>query len=130
MFVTLMLIVTFWSTDPFPVAPDGDRDLQRMYEAWRSDLTSPVQRGEMDTRLRAAAQLPDPDWRAVADSYFAWRNRDAAAIDLRNATTAYVVKRAALAEEERPQVCTTETISRPRLFGGGVESTSKTTCDK
>jgi hypothetical protein len=129
MFATLMLVVTLWASDPFPVATRGDPDLRRLHEAWMSEATSPVQRGEMDRRLRAAAAEPAPDWRAVADGYFAWRNSDAAATDLRNATFVYTALRAAAEEAARPPVCVTETRSEPGLWGN-YHSTSKTTCDK
>ena len=81
-------------------------------------------------RVRAAAARPDPDWRAVADGYFAWRNAEAAAADARDAATRFTLERAAAAAAARPVVCTTETISRPRLLEGGVESSSTTRCRK
>lgn len=129
MFATLMLIVTFWASDPFPLAVNGDPDLRRLHDAWTSEATSPVQRGEMDRQLRAAVALGDPHWYAVAEGYFAWRNMDAAATDLRNATFAYTVARAAAEEAARPPVCVTETRSEPGLYGN-FHTTSKTICDK
>ncbi|MDO9489034.1 MAG: hypothetical protein Q7J32_11715 [Sphingomonadaceae bacterium] len=129
MFAMLMLAAAFWSSEPFPVAPGGDPDLARLHMAWKSELTTGLQRGEMDARIRAAAALDRPDWRAVADAYFAWRQADAAAIDARNAATAFMLERAAAAEAARPVVCTTETRTRPPLFGT-VDSTSTTSCRK
>lgn len=130
MLAMLMLAAAFWSSEPFPVAPGDDPDLARLHMAWRSELTTGLQRGEMDARIRAAAAQGRPDWRAVADAYFAWRKADAAAADARAAEAAFRRERAAAAEAARPVVCTTETISRPRLLEGGVASTSTTSCSQ
>lgn len=129
MLAMLMLAAAFWSSEPFPVDAGTDPDLARLHMAWKSELTTGLQRGEMHARIRAAAGQPRPDWRAVADAYFAWRKADAAAIDARNAETAFRLERAAAAEAARPVVCTTETRTRPPLFGT-VDSTSTTICSK
>lgn len=126
MLVTLTLAAALLASAPFPV--DGaDPDLARLRAAWASPATSEAQRGELDARLRAAGSAPD--WRRVADDYFAWRRADAAADDRRRAELLVGMARAMTPPPPRPPACTTETRSEPGLFGV-VVSSSRTRCDR
>lgn len=125
MLVPLLFVLALSASEPFPVEPGGNADLWRLHEAWMAVLTTGEERGEMYRRIKAAAATPDPDWRAVADGYFAWRNAAAAARDVQNAI--YLIQQERLAA--RPLVCTTRTHRQKGLYGNSY-STSKTVCEK
>ncbi|MFC3711259.1 hypothetical protein ACFOMD_01670 [Sphingoaurantiacus capsulatus] len=126
--LTLLVLAVIGAGLPFPLEPQGNRDLVRLRDAWVSSATSVVERGEMDARIRAAATHPTADWRAVADDYFVWREARRAAADGRLAA-AYARAREHAREQARRPTCTTVTRTEPRPYGR-TYSESTTTCDK
>ena len=129
MFIPLLAVVAFYAFEPFPIDPGRNADLRRLHEAWQATMTTGEERGEMFTRIEAAAAAPQPDWRVVADGYFAWRNAGAAARDAQHAIVTIQVERVQAEIAARPVVCTTETRTEKGLYGN-PHSTSKTTCSK
>ena len=129
MLIPLLLLAGLYASEPFPMAPGADPDLNRLRDAWSSPVTDSDERAELRRRLADAAASPGPDWRAVADAYFAWRNAAAAARDARNAAINSQYERVQAEIAARPLVCTTDTRSEKGLYGNR-HSTSRTVCKK
>ena len=129
MLIPLLFVVAFYASEPFPIDPGANADLWRLREAWQAPATTGEERGEMFARINAAAATPHPDWRAVADGYFAWRNAGAAARDAQHAIFTVQQERVQAEIAARPVVCTTRTHTEKGLYGDSY-STSKTTCEK
>lgn len=127
--LAMLMLAAIAATAPFPVAPAGDPDLQRLRDAWQSTVTEDDHRREMNDRIAKAAALPRPDWRAVAEDYFAWRNAEAQRAGALRAEMQSIMLRAAADAASRPVVCTTDTRSEPGL-NGTVNSRSKTSCSR
>lgn len=127
MLATLML-AAIAATTPFPVAADTP-DLRRLRDAWQSAETDAEHRGELGARIRQASDSPAPDWRRIADDYFAWRNAEARRADALRARMQSIMVEAAALEAARPVVCTTHARSEPGLYGS-VETRSTTSCSK